>query len=116
MDLSVLKSGDTVIHRNGGRSVVSFIEESKDNNWFNVRFTNESFHHGYVRSGRFFISCNCPFDIIAIEKPLPKQTPLQAFLDKGYACSYSESFVFKRIDELAHAINETLKEMEKKND
>lgn len=114
VDLSTLKAGDTVVFRNGGKSVVGHIEIS------NI----SSYPYGVMgdtmmcwnQEGRLVsVATKHPFDIIEIIPAPEKKTALDKFVDK---CTNSgpagSPWYVNQLIELAQAIQQTLQEMKDK--
>lgn len=114
IDLSILKVGDTVVHRNGGRSVAIDVENHKNKTWI-------LFDGGegcwFRNIGKFpSHKKESPFDIIAIEieKAAPKKNPLEEWLDTTAICNIEHISIYQHILNLGKAINETLKMRDEK--
>lgn len=114
VDLSKLKPGDTVVHRNGGRSVVTNMKVNHYHSYqVELSFGENNEGIKYTNEGLFFDWREHPFDIIAIEPAAEKKTPLDEWWQD--VCDHIlEGAKIGDLISLAQAINQTLKDMEKK--
>ncbi len=113
VDLSKLKPGDTVVHRNGGKSKITSVWMDSDK-YFWLRFSQNGYAMVFQSDGTF-LSKNSPFCIVAIEPAAEKKTPLEEWIEgKIHQPISSHDFtIYNEIYKLAQAINETLKDMKK---
>lgn len=79
IDLNTLKPGDTVLHRNGGRSVVNTVQF--DTSFYSIIFDRyTSTKWDFSPDGCYGLQYICPFDIISIEPAPAKQTALEKWI------------------------------------
>lgn len=120
IDLSTLKPGDSVVHRNGGKSAVRFASYDGINISVFLYFDQCRMAPKFNLTGSYGgMEENHPFDIISIEPAPAKQTPLEAWIEKYIYPSQNPAtgqmtITLRDLHDLVQAINETLREMEKK--
>jgi hypothetical protein len=67
IDLKNLKAGDTVVHRNGGRSVVEKMSFGSPGSSL-IQFQGTDYGFSFTPEGHWLFNGPCPFDIVSIEK------------------------------------------------
>ena len=111
IDLTKAKVGDVVTFRNGGKATITKVDNLCINCFlFDDYTTLWAYQEGGTYHPKGMLS---PFDIIAIETPAPKPTPLEVYREKmndekNYdpACKAAYDYFIQRDKLLTELLNE----------